>query len=136
MAVCRRSDCRSVASFRVFVISIFSIFQLEVDLTFIAAILTIIGYSINDTIVIFDRIRDNLRFSKLKNKEDLKALVNNSLWQTLGRSINTMIAVVFASVACLSSAVNRSSCSRWRLRSDSYSAAIPPVRCELAYGCI
>lgn len=83
------------------VISIFSIFQLEVDLTFIAAILTIIGYSINDTIVIFDRIRDNLRFSKLKSKEDLKALVNNSLWQTLGRSINTLITVVFASVALL-----------------------------------
>ena len=65
------------------VISIFSILQLEVDLTFIAAILTIIGYSINDTIVIFDRIRDNLRFAKLKDKEDLKEIVNNSLWQTL-----------------------------------------------------
>ena len=46
----------------------FSLFQFEVDLTFIAAILTVIGYSINDTIVIFDRIRENL---KLMRKEEL-----------------------------------------------------------------
>jgi len=83
------------------VISIFSIFRLEVDLTFIAAILTIVGYSINDTIVIFDRIRDNLRFAKLRNKDDLKKLVNDSLWQTLSRTINTMLTVVVASVALL-----------------------------------
>lgn len=48
------------------VVAIFSIFRLEVDLTFIIAVLTIIGYSINDTIVIFDRIRENLRFGKQK----------------------------------------------------------------------
>jgi len=83
------------------VISIFSIFRLEVNLTFIAAILTIIGYSINDTIVIFDRIRDNLRFAKIKNKEDLKELVNNSLWQTLGRTINTLLTVLVTSIALL-----------------------------------
>lgn len=83
------------------VISIFSILQLEVNLTFIAAILTIIGYSINDTIVIFDRIRDNLRFAKLKDKQDLKEIVNNSLWQTLGRTINTLITLLMTSVALM-----------------------------------
>ena len=50
------------------VISIFSIFRLEVDLTFITAVLTIVGFSINDTIVIFDRIRENLRFAKRQRK--------------------------------------------------------------------
>jgi len=83
------------------VISIFSIFRLEVNLTFIAAILTIIGYSINDTIVIFDRIRDNLRFAKIKNREDLRQVVNNSLWQTLGRTINTLLTVLVTSIALL-----------------------------------
>lgn len=75
------------------VISVFSIFQIEVNLTFVAAILTIIGYSINDTIVIFDRVRENLRFSKLKNYDDLKHLVNVSVGQTFTRSINTMLTV-------------------------------------------
>ncbi|MDU2243718.1 MAG: protein translocase subunit SecF, partial [Paenibacillus sp.] len=61
------------------VIAVFSIFRLEVDLTFIVAVLTIIGYSINDTIVIFDRIRQNLRFSKQKTRQDLIKLVNESV---------------------------------------------------------
>ena len=82
-----------------FVISIFSIFQLEVDLTFIAAILTIVGYSINDTIVIFDRIRENLRFAKLKSFADLTELTNRSLSQTLTRSIYTGVNVIFACIA-------------------------------------
>lgn len=75
------------------VISVFSIFRIEVNLTFVAAILTIIGYSINDTIVIFDRVRENLRFSKLKNYDDLKHLVNASVGQTFTRSINTALTV-------------------------------------------
>jgi SecD/SecF fusion protein len=75
------------------VISIFSIFRIEVNLTFVAAILTIIGYSINDTIVIFDRVRENLRFSKLKTSEDLNHLVNVSVGQTFTRSINTALTV-------------------------------------------
>jgi preprotein translocase subunit SecF len=82
------------------VISLFSIFRLEVDLPFVAAILTIIGYSINDTIVIFDRIRENMRFSKLKNYDDLKELVNRSIWQTMTRSINTVMTVLVAAL-CL-----------------------------------
>jgi preprotein translocase subunit SecF len=80
------------------VIAIFSILRLEVDLTFIAAILTIVGYSINDTIVIFDRIRENLRFGKTKTVEQLADLVNRSIVDTLARSINTSLTVVFASV--------------------------------------
>lgn len=78
------------------VVAIFSIFRLEVDLTFIVAVLTIIGYSINDTIVIFDRIRENLRFAKQKNYEDLKVLVNNSVSQTLMRSLYTAFTVFIA----------------------------------------
>ncbi|MNC25161.1 preprotein translocase subunit SecF [compost metagenome] len=78
------------------VVAIFSIFRLEVDLTFIVAVLTIIGYSINDTIVIFDRIRENLRFGKQKTYEDLKALVNKSVAQTLMRSLYTAFTVFIA----------------------------------------
>lgn len=78
------------------VVAVFSIFRLEVDLTFIVAVLTIIGYSINDTIVIFDRIRENLRFSKLKNRQDLVELVNRSVSQTIMRSIYTALTVFVA----------------------------------------
>jgi len=77
-----------------FVISIFSIFHLEVNLTFVAAILTIVGYSINDTIVIFDRIRENMRFAKIKTYDDLKHVVNVSVSQTFTRSINTVLTVL------------------------------------------
>lgn len=82
------------------VISIFSIFRLEVNLPFIIAVLTIIGYSINDTIVIFDRIRENMRFAKIKNIHDLSHLVNDSIYQTLTRSINTVLTVLLAAL-CL-----------------------------------
>lgn len=78
------------------VVAVFSIFRLEVDLTFIIAVLTIIGYSINDTIVIFDRIRENLRFSKLKTRQDLIELVNRSVSQTIMRSIYTALTVFVA----------------------------------------
>lgn len=78
------------------VIAVFSIFRLEVDLTFIIAVLTIIGYSINDTIVIFDRIRENLRFGKQKTYEDMKILVNKSVAQTLMRSLYTAFTVFIA----------------------------------------
>ena len=83
-----------------FVIAVFSGFQLEVNLPFILAVLTIIGYAINDTVVIFDRIRENLRFAKIKAPSDLDDLVNKSIWQTLARSINTVITVLIAAV-CL-----------------------------------
>ncbi|MEY4479900.1 MAG: hypothetical protein RLZZ267_578, partial [Bacillota bacterium] len=61
----------------------------------------IIGYSINDTIVIFDRIRENLKFAKVKTFQDLYDVVNVSVRQTFLRSINTVFTVVLASVALL-----------------------------------
>jgi len=83
------------------VIAIFSIFQIEVDLPFIAAILTIVGYSINDTIVTFDRIRENMKLHKVKRKADLEYVVNLSIQETITRSINTVLTVLMASVALL-----------------------------------
>ncbi len=78
------------------VISVFALLRIVVDLPFIAAVLTIVGYSINDTIVIFDRIRENLKNAKIKTLHDLETLVDNSLWQTMARSINTVLTVLFA----------------------------------------
>ncbi|MFC9597815.1 protein translocase subunit SecDF [Peribacillus butanolivorans] len=83
-----------------FIITIFSVLRLEVDITFIAAVLTIVGYSINDTIVTFDRIRENLRFSrKVKTVEELENIVNISIRQTLTRSINTVLTVLITVIA-------------------------------------
>lgn len=85
----------------ILVIAIFAIFRLEIDLTFITAILTIVGFSINDTIVIFDRIRENLRFAKKKSKADLAQVVNHSIAQTMTRSLATVFTVFIASVCLL-----------------------------------
>lgn len=85
-----------------FIIVLFSFTRLEVDLTFIAAVLTIVGYSINDTIVTFDRMRENLAKKKrIKAYDELADVVNSSLRQTLGRSVNTVLTVVIAVVALL-----------------------------------
>lgn len=81
-----------------FVVGTFSLFQIEVDLVFIAAVLTIVGYSINDTIVIFDRIRENMKQENPAKWDDLAAIVNNSIMQTLVRSINTVLTVAFAAL--------------------------------------
>ncbi|MBM7868072.1 protein translocase subunit SecF [Heliobacterium gestii] len=81
------------------VAGLFSIFYIEVDSTFVAAILTVFGYSINDTIVIFDRIRENLR--KKKKDEPMDALVNRSVTETMTRSIITVLMVIFVLVALL-----------------------------------
>lgn len=80
------------------VMSFFALFRLEVDLTFVAAILTIVGYSINDTIVIFDRIRENLKIAPPRSFEELERLTNKSLWQTMTRSINTVVTVLIAAL--------------------------------------
>lgn len=80
------------------VMSVFALLRLEVDLTFIAAVLTIVGYSINDTIVIFDRIRENLKLTPPKDFAGLQGLVNKSLWQTMARSINTVFTVLIAAL--------------------------------------
>ncbi len=78
------------------VISVFALLRIQVDLPFIAAVLTIVGYSINDTIVIFDRIRENMKNAKVKSLHELEELVDHSLWQTMARSINTVLTVLFA----------------------------------------
>ncbi|EAX46765.1 protein-export membrane protein SecF [Thermosinus carboxydivorans Nor1] len=79
------------------VLGVFSLLQKEVDASFVAAILTIIGYSINDTIVIFDRIRENLKTHR--KSESLAELVNRSIWQTMTRSIYTVLTVLFAALS-------------------------------------
>ena len=79
------------------VMGVFSIFRLEIDATFVAALLTIVGYSINDTIVIFDRIRENLKSHR--KTELFSDLVNRSIWQTMTRSIYTVLTVLFATAA-------------------------------------
>jgi preprotein translocase subunit SecF len=68
------------------VVGIFSIFDIEITLTVVAALMTIVGYSINDTIVIYDRIRENMR---IKYKEGIIAIINNSINETMSRTIIT-----------------------------------------------
>ncbi|PQZ58513.1 protein translocase subunit SecDF [Bacillus sp. MYb209] len=81
---------------------VFSLFQIEVDLTFIAAVLTIIGYSINDSIVTFDRNRELYKQKKrVRDIKDLEEIVNASIRQTIGRSINTVLTVLFPVIALL-----------------------------------
>ncbi|MCY9410718.1 protein translocase subunit SecF, partial [Bacillus inaquosorum] len=84
-----------------FIVTFFSITRLEVDVTFIAAVLTIIGYSINDTIVTFDRVREHMKKRKPKTFADLNHIVNLSLQQTFTRSINTVLTVVIVVVTLL-----------------------------------
>ena len=78
------------------VVALFSIFQLEIDSTFIAALLTIFGYSINDKIVVFDRIRENMGRVK---KDQLSGLVNDSIRQSFTRSMNTSISTLILLLA-------------------------------------
>lgn len=73
------------------VLSIYSIFYIPVNNSFVAAILAVVGYSINDTIVIFDRIRENLKFAK---KTDYVEVSNTTISQTITRSINTSITTL------------------------------------------
>ena len=82
-------------------------FSLEVDQTFIGAILTVIGYSINDKVVVFDRIRENLQLHK---KDDLQDLFNNSLNETLARTINTSFStfIVLLCIFCFGGESTRS----------------------------
>jgi SecD/SecF fusion protein len=75
------------------VLAFYAVVRISVGNTFIACMLTIVGYSINATIVIFDRIRENLR--EMGRKEDLQELVNKSITQTLSRSIFTSLTTFF-----------------------------------------
>lgn len=74
-------------------VGIFSFCQLEVDLVIVAALMTIAGFSINDTIVIFDRVREN---AKLHPKWDIKDLLNGSVNETLSRTVITSLTVIGA----------------------------------------
>jgi len=78
-------------------LSIYLILQLSLDSSFIAAILTIVGYSINDTIVVFDRIRENKKTAKRKEYAEL---INHSISQTVVRSINTSVTTL-VTIVCL-----------------------------------
>ena len=86
------------------IFTVFSLFQIEVSSIFIAAVLSIIGYSINDTIVTFDRIRENIHTkfkNKLKTKEDLCEVVNISLRETLNRSLVTTFTTLIPVVSLI-----------------------------------
>jgi preprotein translocase subunit SecF len=72
-------------------------YGVEVGVPFIAALLTILGYSVNDTIVVYDRIRENL--ARSSQKEDFETVVNRSLNETLGRSVNTSMTVIITLIA-------------------------------------
>ena len=75
-----------------------AIFNVEINVPFVAALLTVLGYSINDTIVVFDRIRENLFSAKMKS--DIKNIINESLSQTMRRTIHTSVTTLLV-VGCL-----------------------------------
>lgn len=79
------------------VLSYFSLFQMEMDSSFVAALLTVVGYSVNGTIVIFDRIRENLKIHR--RSESLGEMVDNSIWQCMTRTIYTVVTSLFAIVS-------------------------------------
>lgn len=79
----------------VITVGAFALFQLEFDLTVLAAVLAVIGYSLNDTIVVFDRVRDN--FLKMR-KQDAEQVVNRSINQMLGRTVMTSLTTMLVLV--------------------------------------
>lgn len=85
----------------IIVIGLFAVlghfYDVEVGIPFVAALLTILGYSVNDTIVVYDRVRENLM--RTSRKEDFENIVNRSLNETMGRSINTSMTVIITLVA-------------------------------------
>ncbi|WP_148252779.1 protein translocase subunit SecF [Aidingimonas lacisalsi] len=82
----------------VIVIGIFSLFQLDFDLTVLAAILAVIGYSLNDTIVVYDRIRENIRKSRI---EDMPTIFNEAINATLSRTLATSGTTLLVLLALL-----------------------------------
>ncbi|MGK4198325.1 protein translocase subunit SecF [Fusobacterium sp. HC1336] len=81
-------------------VGVIAILDYEVDTPFIAAVLTILGYSINNTIVVFDRVRENLR-RKTKEKLSFEEILDRSINQVMIRTINTSVTTLFAIVAIL-----------------------------------
>jgi SecD/SecF fusion protein len=86
-----------IISVGLFVLSVFSLFKLEIDVTFIAAMLTIIGYAANEVVVVFDRVREN---SNLTNGENPTSIMNLSIKQVFTRSIYT-VSIVVIGATCL-----------------------------------
>ena len=84
-----------------FILGVFSLlghfFDIEIDALFVTAILTTIGFSVHDTIVVFDRIRENLR----REKGDFETIVNHSILETIARSVNTSVTVMLTLLALL-----------------------------------
>lgn len=80
----------------VLTIGVFSLLQIRFDLATIAALLTIVGYSLNDTVVVFDRVRENLRKYK---KKDLKEVLNLSINETLSRTVMTSVTTLLALIS-------------------------------------
>ena len=79
----------------VLTIGVFSLFQIKFDLAIIAALLTIVGYSLNDTVVVFDRVRENLRkYKKLELKDVLNLSINETLSRTVMTSVTTLLALI------------------------------------------
>lgn len=76
------------------VLGTFAFFQLEIDASFLAAILTVIGYSMNESVVIFDRVRENLRTHR--KTDSFETLANDSIKQSITRSMYTLLTVLFA----------------------------------------
>ena len=92
------------------ILAVFAIFNIPVDFIIVASLLTIIGYSINDTIVVFDRIRENrkkmFRNKKILTDEELNTLVNNSSNETISRNVWTSITTISAVVVLLCVGLN------------------------------
>ena len=78
-------------------LSYFSLLHVEMDSSFVAALLTVVGYSINGTIVVFDRVRENLKIHR--RSESLSDMIDNSIWQTMTRSIYTVGTSLFSIIA-------------------------------------
>lgn len=79
-------------------LGIFSFLGREIDLTVIAAILTVLGYSLNDTIIVFDRIRENI---KVRGRKNIESIINRSINENLGRTVITSGTSLFAVIAIL-----------------------------------
>lgn len=112
-------------------LSMYIIFQIPFNMNFIAAALTILGYSINATIVVFDRIREN---RKLMPKEEFASVVDHSIWQTMNRSINTTVTTLLAIVLLLFWASALSATSRCRSPLAFWLAVTPLSVCPALSG--
>ena len=86
----------SLAHDIIITLGVFSLMQIEVDLTIVAALLTVVGYSLNDTIVVFDRIRENFRRMR---KGDATEVINSSITQTLSRTLITSGTTLFVVIS-------------------------------------